>query len=203
MALVSNTEETILAAARTVFMQKGFAATRMCDIAQTANIKPALLHYYFRKKDKLFALIFEQALRGFHADIVSILQSDQSFFEKIRLIIQQDIQKSIATPYMPMFILNEIHSNPERLRQYLEESHRYMDMFNTFSALVEKEQLAGRIRAVSTKQLFLSILGLTTFPFLAQPMLKPTFGLDDTGFEQLMTARIEYASDMIIRSLEV
>ena len=59
MTATSSTEDVIVEAARAVFMQKGFAATRMCDIAQTAGINQALLHYYFRTKDKLFSIVFE------------------------------------------------------------------------------------------------------------------------------------------------
>ena len=51
LTAVKSTEDTILEAAREVFMQKGFAAARMCEIAKAANINQALVHYYFRKKD--------------------------------------------------------------------------------------------------------------------------------------------------------
>ena len=203
MTAAISTEESILEAAREVFMQKGFAAARMCDIAKTANINQALLHYYFRKKDKLFSVIFEQESSNFHSDILSILHSDKPFFEKLRLMVEKDINKMARAPYLPMFILNEMHSNPERLDQYLCKSNRHAEIFNTFNDLVETEVVAGRIRAVNPRQLFLSILGLTMFPFLAHPMLKMTLDMDDKSFNQLMAERITYASDMLIRSLEV
>ena len=43
-----NTEERILEAAKTVFMKYGLYGARMQDIADTAGINKALLHYYFR-----------------------------------------------------------------------------------------------------------------------------------------------------------
>lgn len=203
MTAAISTEEHILEAARKVFMQKGFAAARMCEIAKTANINQALLHYYFRKKDKLFAVIFEQEAANFHSNILSILHSKLPFFEKLRLMIEKDIQKIASAPYLPMFILNEMHSNPERLEQYLCSSNRHAEIFNTFSELVVQEHAAGRIRAVNPRQLFLSILGLTMFPFLAQPMVKMALGIDNESFDQLITERIAYASDMLIHSLRV
>jgi AcrR family transcriptional regulator len=63
MTATSSTEDVIVEAARAVFMQKGFAATRMCDIAQTAGINQALLHYYFRTKDKLFSIVFQHQFK--------------------------------------------------------------------------------------------------------------------------------------------
>lgn len=198
-----NTEEVILQAARKVFMQKGFAAARMCDIAKTADLNQALLHYYFRKKDKLFEIIFEQESRKFYADFLTILRAEVPFFEKIKRMVAKDIQKIASAPYLPMFILNEMHSNPERMRQFHQQALQHSTLFDVFSNVVAEEQKSGRIRPVDPRQLFLSIIGLTTFPFLAQPMIKQVLQMDDDAFNQLITERIEYASDMLIRSLQV
>jgi TetR/AcrR family transcriptional regulator len=198
-----STEETILDAAREVFMQKGFAASRMCEIAKTANINQAALHYYFRKKDKLFEIIFEQESRKFHSDFLAILNSNHTFFEKLKMMVAKDIEKISSAPYLPMFVLNEMHSNPERLSQFLGSNHRHVELFNVFSVLVDKELAEGRIKPVCPRQLFLSILGLTMFPFLAQPMVKQVLNIDDQTFDQMITDRVEYASNMLIQSLKI
>ncbi|MBK8425993.1 MAG: TetR/AcrR family transcriptional regulator [Lewinellaceae bacterium] len=201
-AIAVSTEETILEAARKVFMQKGFAAARMCEIAKIAGINQALLHYYFRSKDRLFEVIFAQQSQNFYANIISILHSDVPFFEKLRMMIAKEIEKISSAPYLPMFILNEMHSNPERM-QCNGSVDRNTHFFKTFSELVEKEYEAGRIRKVCPQQLFLSIMGITMFPFLAQPMIKMALEIDGKSFEQLMQERAEHASELIIRSLQV
>jgi TetR/AcrR family transcriptional regulator len=202
VSAAASTEETILEAARKVFMQKGFAAARMCEIAETAGINQALLHYYFRNKDRLFSVVFEQQSHHFYSNIISILQSDMPFFEKLRQMIAKEIEKISAAPYMPMFILNEMHSNPKRM-QCNGSVDRNSHFFKTFSDLVEQEYEAGRIRKVCPKQLFLSIMGITMFPFLAKPMLQMALEIDGLSFEELMQERVEHASDLIIRSLQV
>ena len=53
------TEEKIFEAATDVFVEKGMDGARMQDIADKAGINKALLHYYFRTKDKLFNAVFE------------------------------------------------------------------------------------------------------------------------------------------------
>ena len=53
-----NAEERILAAAKKVFTTKGMAGARMQDIADEAVINKALVHYYFRDKDKMFEVVF-------------------------------------------------------------------------------------------------------------------------------------------------
>lgn len=198
-----NTEEIILDAAREVFLQKGFAAARMCDIARTANINPAMLHYYFRKKDKLFEIIFEQESEKFYSSFLAILNSDLLFFDKLRRIVETDIQKNIAAPFLPMFILNEMHTNPARMEQFLGSMQRHEMLFHAFNQLVEQEQAANRIRPVCPRQLFISILGLTMFPFLAKPMIKHILDMQHQSFDQMIQDRAVYAGDMLIRSLQI
>ena len=61
----STTEEKILEAAKEVFMKYGLYGARMQDIADTAGINKALLHYYFRSKEKLFDAVWCGYDRGF------------------------------------------------------------------------------------------------------------------------------------------
>ena len=58
-----NTEARILQAAREVFYRKGLGGARMAEIAEKAEINKAMLHYYFRSKDKLFSAIFKEAAK--------------------------------------------------------------------------------------------------------------------------------------------
>jgi AcrR family transcriptional regulator len=51
---MKDTEQIILKAAEEVFQQKGYSNTKMQEIADRAGINAALVHYYFRTKDKLF-----------------------------------------------------------------------------------------------------------------------------------------------------
>jgi AcrR family transcriptional regulator len=48
----ASTEKRILDAAKEVFITRGFDGARMQEIADIADINKALLHYYFRSKDK-------------------------------------------------------------------------------------------------------------------------------------------------------
>ncbi len=202
MTATSSTEDVIVEAARAVFMQKGFAATRMCDIAQTAGINQALLHYYFRTKDKLFSIVFEKESINFRSDVLSILKSDLPFFDKLRLMVRKDIEKFKSAPFLPMFVLNEIHSNPERMLHIASETHHDL-IFQTFRETVKQEYEAGRIRKVCPEQLLLSIMGITMFPYLAEPMIKVSMNLNNSDFAKLMEEREDHAIALIENALSV
>ncbi len=50
---------TILAAARELFAEQGFIRTTTRAIASKAGVDPALVHYFFQTKAKLFAAVVE------------------------------------------------------------------------------------------------------------------------------------------------
>ena len=54
-----DTSEKILDSVIDVFQEKGLMEQECRAIADKANINKALLHYYFKTKDKLFQIIIE------------------------------------------------------------------------------------------------------------------------------------------------
>ena len=53
-----KSRDKILAAARSEFIRGGFNGARMQSIADAAGINKALLHYYYKNKESLFELGF-------------------------------------------------------------------------------------------------------------------------------------------------
>lgn len=110
-----NTEQKILDAARVVFTRQGFAAARMDDIATEAGINRALLHYYFRSKQKLFDVIFEENLSRFYRSFIEILSSELDLESKIRNLISAEIDMLLENRDLPLFIISEASRNPEMM----------------------------------------------------------------------------------------
>src|ERR1044071_2972837 len=79
-----DAEQRILDAAHTVFIRRGTAGARMQEIAREAGVNSALLHYYFRAKDRLAAAVFLRAAGELFPAVIAILTSAQSFEDKVR-----------------------------------------------------------------------------------------------------------------------
>ena len=62
VALDTSTEERTKDAARRVFLQNGYAITRVKNIATAAGLNIALLNYYFRSTENLFDLVMLEKL---------------------------------------------------------------------------------------------------------------------------------------------
>ncbi len=70
----SDTERQIFDAALQVFARKGKDGARMQAIADRADINKAMLHYYFRSKDKLYEQVFAFTMRRFMASFGASLR---------------------------------------------------------------------------------------------------------------------------------
>src|SRR4051812_50132081 len=60
----ADAEKRILDAAHQVFLRRGTAGARMQEIADEAGVNKALLHYYFRSKERLSEAGFRRAAGG-------------------------------------------------------------------------------------------------------------------------------------------
>jgi AcrR family transcriptional regulator len=113
------TEEKIFEAATEVFTDKGMDGARMQDIANQAGINKALLHYYYRTKDQLFNAVFDKIAGKMFAKFAPVLDENLSLEEKIRFFMRQHIEFLEQNPRLPIFLLNEMNRNPERIRKLL------------------------------------------------------------------------------------
>ena len=68
-------------------MRDGYDGSRMQDIADVAGINKALLHYYFRSKDKLFEKVFDAKIQGFFPQVGEVFNQDIPFIDKIYFFI--------------------------------------------------------------------------------------------------------------------
>lgn len=195
-----NTEERILTAAKKVFLKKGMAGARMQDIADEARINKALLHYYFRSKEKLFETIFIEVAQHFFPRVMMIFSSDDSLFRKIELFATEYIDQMKQTPYLPIFILNEINRQPETFIKKMMGNKR--PPVKKFFADIDTEIKKGIIKAINPAQLLLNIISLCIFPFVARPMFQMVMNIDKGDFDQMLEQRKKDVPKFIIDSIK-
>ena len=112
-----ETEQRILDAARAVFVRKGTAGARMQEIAAEAGVNQALLHYYFRSKERLSAAVFQQFATRLFPALIETLGSDLSIDAKIDRFVAIYLENLQRTPFLPAYLLSELHHHPERVER--------------------------------------------------------------------------------------
>jgi TetR/AcrR family transcriptional regulator len=195
-----TTEQKILEAAKKIFLAKGLDGARMQDIADEAGINKAMLHYYFRSKDKLFEQIFTEVAGHFIPKIIAILEAEKTVFEKIEMFCREYISQVIQTPYVPIFILNEINKQPEAFLKKVLNIRK--PPVEAFVKQLEKEAKQGIIKRTDPLQLLLNVLSLCIFPFVARPMIQLISGKDRSQFNAMMEQRKKDVPKMIIESIK-
>lgn len=199
----ANTEDLIKNTAREVFIQKGLDGARMQDIADKAGINKALLHYYFRSKEKLFEIIFDEERKIFLSFIGQVLNSNLSLFEKIEKVVEKQIENLIERPYLPQFILGEIVKRPELLMKKMEEAG-FLQIKENFIKEVNQEIRKGTIKStVSGEQLILNIMSLNIFPFIGEPFLTKLFATNKEHYMKLMKKRKKEIAEFIIDAIKI
>jgi AcrR family transcriptional regulator len=195
-----TTEEKIFNAARIVFQKKGFAGTRMQEIADEAGINKAMLHYFFKNKEQLFEIVFMNAFNQLAPQINEIFNSNESVFDKIKKFTNSYISFVIENPFLPQFIIQEMNNNPEFVIRFLNHDNRP----NPFMLLnqLENEVQEGILKPIPAKQLLIDIFGMTVFPFVAQILVKGIIQIDDEEFNILMEERKTYIANQIINSIK-
>jgi TetR/AcrR family transcriptional regulator len=195
-----TTEEKILAAAKKVFVVKGLAGARMQDIADNAGINKALLHYYFRSKEKLFEVIFKEAAIRLFPRINAVLSSDLPLFDKIRQFANDYIEIMIENPYLPLFVLNEINKQPLAFSKKMFGTNR--PPVHKLAGQIEKEIIAGLIKPISPIHLIINMLSMCIFPFLGKPMIQLVMNIDEIQFKNMMEQRKKMIGDFIIAAIK-
>jgi TetR/AcrR family transcriptional regulator len=194
-------EERILEAACKVFTTKGMAGARMQDIADEAGINKALLHYYFRDKDKLFEVVFMEEAQKFFPKINAIFNSDAQLFEKIENFVNEYIDEMLENPYLPWFVLNEVNRDPDQF-MYKIWGESNLPKPAKFLEQIEREVKKGTIKRISPVHLLMNLLSMTIFPFVAKPMITRNMRMNELQFKEAMEQRRKEIPKFIIDAIK-
>lgn len=195
-----DTEGKILDAAKEVFQKKGMDGARMQEIADEANINKAMLHYYYRSKQLLFEAVFKNAFALLAPQLNKILNDDSPIEEKIKNFTYSQISFLGKYPYLPNFIIQELNRNPKFLEK-LQKNPSFPSL-DKFKQQVAEEVDNGILKPIDAEQLFINIISLNIFSFLASPLIRGVLKKDKKEYEVLMERRKTEVSSFIINSIK-
>ena len=193
--LDADSESRILDAAHAVFLRRGTAGARMTEIAREAGVNHALLHYYFRSKQRLAEAVFHRAIGQFFPVMLGILASDAPVEEKVRRVAAAQIDMLLENRFLPAYLLAELNHYPERAAQLLgtmagtSPSNVRARLFGTLGAQLEEAARSGALRPIAPQEFVLNLVSMVVYPFAARPLVMAIMGLDDAAFDAMMIRR--------------
>lgn len=199
-----NIEKRILWVAERLFLEKGFSGTSTTEIAKTVGCNQALIHYYFRTKEKLFWDVFSPKVEQVVEYLDAPLDESIDFIERIRNVIDFYFGILELDERLAPFIVNELIMNPGRWDKfrdrYLRNESR-STAFNRFEKMVEEEIAAGRIRQIRALDLLMNIMSLTISVFIVAPKGFASGECDQNLRKSYLDNRREEIKTLIVNGL--
>ena len=195
-----NTESQILNAAREIFIAKGLDGARMQEIADLAGINKALLHYYFRTKEKLFEAVFTEVAANLFPAIKQVLVAELAIKEKITFFVKVYLTGISENPFIPSFVINTLNSDPDRFLKYLMKSGIN---FSPLQNQIDKEAALGLIRPVKAEHLVVNIVAMCIFPFVARPIVQTMFSMNNDEYQTYLESRQNEIVDFALKAISV
>lgn len=140
----NNKQDLIIAAALAVFREKGYANTRMADIAKRAGVSYGLVYHYFGSKDVLFDVIVDAWWSSLYAMLHAQRSADLGFEEKLINIIQFFLdayseQPDLITIFITEVSRNSVYHTPKNLASFQKS-------FKLFTEIMAEGQTIGFLR---------------------------------------------------------
>ena len=173
------TKERILEAAFEEFANRGFAGSRVDDIAEKAQCNKALLYQYYGDKEALFRQVLECKMAG----LQSIKEDPDSFAEAVG----EFFDFYAANPWLPRMHMWEALDFGDR--QVPNEAAR-AQKFEQHVARIEDAQRAKAVDpALDARQTLVSLIGLIQIWFAAPQTARMICGGNPYSREALKQRR--------------
>jgi AcrR family transcriptional regulator len=197
----NETQRKILNTARLLFVKKGYKGTTVRNIANAAGTNVAMVNYYFRSKENLFDAIFEEAFRTIASKVFAAVDSDLPLFELIEHWVNSYFDLLIENPHFPLFVLNEMAQNPEKLGKRFRLGSPYQ-LYSKLAIRIYAEEQKGTIDINSYSDLFLNIISLSIFPFICRPVVMQLLNMTEIQYNEMLDNHRKYAVDFIIKAIK-
>ena len=158
----------ILLSALKVFTRKGYAASKMTDVAEEAKISYGLMYYYFKSKDDIYAELVKHAADASRHLVEEIDRRPIPPVQKIRELASAvfgGLGNKSSSAYYFVLCVEALMSDaaPEPVRQSI---GRIMEPLDTLSRIISEGQKANQMKPGDPMDMavaaFSMVLGLSS-----------------------------------------
>lgn len=200
----AETEERIFRAALDVFAMKGKDGARMQEIADLAGINKAMLHYYFRSKEKLYEAVFEYVFNRFSVrEIQATLEDAKNYRETLRAFINGFIEIHQNDPAVMRLMVNENLAGGTTMGKIISKASHESSAPSLFVRKTMQAVARGEIRAIDPHHLVLTIISSCLFFLIWEPTIKIKHATAAGDWDTFVEARKLHIFDLLYHGLAV
>jgi AcrR family transcriptional regulator len=179
--------------------EKGLPRVTSREVAERAGVQPALVNYHFGSKEGLLravvALVATETLEGIRG--AAALEGDVA--ERLRGLARAVVGQFSTSPYAPRLMFEQVLFGEESVLDEFVE-HFARPNLETITSLLEAGVEAGEVREVEPLFLVPSLIGSIVFFFLAEPILRRLFGMEEITPE-LAERFAEHAAELVLHGI--
>lgn len=168
-----KTRAAILKAALEEFSTEGVAGARTDQIARRAGVNKALLYYYFKDKEGLYASALEEVFTGLSTRVMAALESPGlAPRDKLLRYVEAHFDYIASVPGYPRLVQREFMRGGGRALSPMASRilERYgKPIYQALSSLIRDGIACGDFRRVDPEQTVTSLLGIIIFYFISLP----------------------------------
>ena len=174
----------ILAAAEELFAARGFAGTSIRDIARSAGVNPAMIHYYFGNKEGLYRAIIESAASTIRALLITATSSAQTLEETLSRFVSGYANYIFSHPNLARVLHRELLAGGAHLKQIMQPATNYKILREALSDAVRR----GDMRNIDVDLAPISLMGMIVVFQLIQPVIP--IAMDGGGYDEGFIKRL-------------
>jgi TetR/AcrR family transcriptional regulator len=186
-----RTRAAILSAAEDVFAERGYAATRLEDVAERVGIRRASIFYYFSDKPTLYDAVLASVLGALFDRISAALEARGDLAARIEAAVSAWVDTVGARPALARLLLREAaDATPEAPPPLVRHTAPFVEL----ATRVMRESAGDPLLAaapIDPLHLASTIAGATVFFVAAMPALAPTRGFDPLDAVELAAHKSE------------
>ena len=181
-----DARESLLDAAVALFAERGVAATTAVDIATRAGVTPAMVHYYFRGRDRLLDAVVDERLGRFVAHVLAgPIDRQASATETLAAIAAPVFEAARRFPWLPPIWIREIAAEGGLLRERALKHLPAAAIGGVIERLAAARKRGEIAPDVDPRLVFVSMMGLTMFALATQAVWRRLPGADAITLDDL------------------
>jgi TetR/AcrR family transcriptional regulator len=199
-----DTRSRLLEAATVHFARRGFEGARTQAIADDAGINKAMLYYHFQDKEHLYRETLASIFGSLFQQIFPVLlREDLPARNRLLSIVGIYQQYLLEHPDLRSLMLRELAAGGSHLKRVMGEQLEQIPgggierVFTQIQDMID----SGQIRPGDPRQIFLHIVSLIIFPFVARPLLETIWDVTPQEYTSLLGERIQAITDLLDQGL--
>jgi TetR/AcrR family transcriptional regulator len=164
----------IMAAAERLFAERGFAGTSTRDIAATAGVTSAMLHYYFGNKAGLYRAILETAVETVRSFIAEAAESSAPADKRLTRFIEVESTYLLSHRNLVRILMREMLSGGKEIVKIFQK-HRVTN-YSMLRQVIADGVQRNEFRQIDIDLAPVSLMGMIAIFHLFQPVISAIIG---------------------------